>query len=236
MFSFQALPRLDISISKDYSAIQQNYCSSAYYSIFIFNPLQLFYGEQMVGKHLSRPAEAILESKKKRSTSKTISYLLLSSVLIAIAAAIATAKSSLLLGVASTAPIIIAVGVFLLVLIGALVIGWLVQLVATILGGKGKYYEGLTSVTNALIVPSVGAVAAAVLSYIPFIGIPLVFLVLAISLSMGLATLYRSVKELFSSDMITAFVVVSVLSLALIIALLGTMMSLPSWLSMMRFG
>ena len=190
----------------------------------------------MVGKHLSRPAEAILESKKRRSTGKTFVYLILSSVLIALAAAIATAKATLLLGAVGTASVVIAIGVFLLVLVGGLIVGWLIQLIATTLGGKGRYYEGLTSVTNSLIVPAIGAVAAAILSYVPYIGLPLVFLVLAITLSIGVASLYRSVKELFSTDMITAFVVVSVLTLALILALLGTVVSLPNWLSMSGFG
>ena len=182
----------------------------------------------MVGKHLRNPSEAILESKKKKSIGKTIGYLALSAVLLAIAAAISSAKTGLLLGMIGTGPLILAVGVFLLVLVGAFVVGWIVALVATILGGKGDQYEGLTSVANALVVPSIGALVAVLVSFIPYVGVPLLFLVLAISISVGLASLYRSVKELFSTDMITAFVVVSVLSLALILALFATMISLSA--------
>ncbi|MBI5331976.1 MAG: hypothetical protein HZB65_00215 [Candidatus Aenigmarchaeota archaeon] len=182
----------------------------------------------MVARHIRKPTEAILESKKKKSMGKTVGYLVLSAVLLAIAAAISAAKSGLLLGAVGTGPLVLAVGVFLLVFVGAFVAGWIVSLIAAILGGKGDQYEGLTSVTNALVVPSIGALAAALVSFIPYIGVPLVFLVLAISISVGLASLYRSVKELFSTDMITAFVVVSVLSLALILALVITMISLSA--------
>ncbi|MFH0836563.1 MAG: YIP1 family protein [Candidatus Aenigmatarchaeota archaeon] len=190
----------------------------------------------MVGKRLRKPAEAILETKKKKNMGKTIGYLVLSAVLLAIAAAIASAKTGLLLGMIETGPLVLAVGMFLLVVVGAFVVGWIVTLIATILGGKGDQYEGLTSVTNALFVPSIGALVAVLVSFVPYVGLPLIFLVLAISISIGLASLYRSVKELFSTDMITAFVVVSVLSLALILALFATMISLSAMVPFSKFA
>ncbi|MBI4895393.1 MAG: YIP1 family protein [Candidatus Aenigmarchaeota archaeon] len=183
----------------------------------------------MVRKHISKPAEAILESKKKKDIKSSLVYLLLSSVLMALAGSIATAKISI------QTSMIVGVGMFLMIFIGSLIIGWLIQLIATTLGGKGGYKEGLTAITNALVVPSIGAVAVAIFSYVPFLGIPLIFLTLAVSLSIGIAVFYRSIKELFSTDMITAFIVVSILAIALIIALLGTVLSVPTWLNASAF-
>ncbi len=180
-------------------------------------------------KYISRPAEVILESKKKKDLRSAVVHLLLSSLLMALAGSIASAKLSV------QTSMIVGVGMFLIVLIGSLVIGWLVQLITTTLGGRGGYREGLTTITNALVVPSIGAVAAAVFSYVPYVGLLLVFLTLAVSLSIGIAVFYRSIKELFSTDMITAFVVVSILAIALIIALLGTVLSLPTWLNASSF-
>lgn len=183
----------------------------------------------MVRKHLSKPAEAILESKKKKDLKHAITYLLLSSLLISIAGSIAAAKIS------AETSMVVGIGMFLMILIGSLILGWLIQLITTTLGGKGCYREGLTSVTNSLVVPSIGAVAAAVFSYVPYVGLPLIFVTLAVSFSIGIAVLYRSIKELFSTDIITAFVVVTILAISIVMALLGTVLSLPAGLHASSF-
>jgi hypothetical protein len=125
----------------------------------------------------------------------------------------------------------LAVGVFLLTFVGTFILGWIVELIATTLGGKGKFYEGLTSVVNAFVVPSIGVLIAAIFIHIMPVGIGVIFIALAVTIALGLATLYRSIKDLFSVDMITAFVTVSILTMALILAVLGATIGMTKFIT-----
>jgi hypothetical protein len=49
--------------------------------------------------------------------------------------------------------------------------------------------------------------------------------VLALALAAGVSTFYRSIKELFSTDMVTAFVTVSIFALVIGMAFWGTIMT-----------
>ena len=58
---------------------------------------------------------------------------------------------------------------------------------------------------------------SAVLTLLPFTG-GLQLIVLAVAIAMGFATLYRGIKELYTVDMVTSLVAVSVSILALLMA------------------
>jgi len=188
----------------------------------------------MVRGFLTNPVQSIKKTKKQKNMGKTITDLALVGVITAIAVLIASIRTPLLTGSSlGLTTLISAISVFLLVLIGGLILGWIVQIITTTLGGKGKYYEGLRAIVNTLIAPSIGALIASIFLYVPAVGTAVIFLVLAVTIALGLATLYRSIKELFSTDIITALVTVSVLSMAVVIAIMGATLSFASMFPML---
>ncbi|HLC54579.1 MAG TPA: hypothetical protein VJK07_03035, partial [Candidatus Nanoarchaeia archaeon] len=62
-----------------------------------------------------------------------------------------------------------------------------------------------------------GFLAASILSWIPFsTGVQII--VLALMLASGVSTIYRGIKELYRTDMVTALVVVSISVLVIFLA------------------
>lgn len=166
---------------------------------------------------LASPASAIAKARKQKRMNKTVSVLLITCVLFGVSAGIGTLKFSLA-GIGAGAMTIMG---FLVALIVILLTGLLIELAARTLGGKGKYFEGLTTVTYSFLIPSVGLLIASVLLFIPLIGPGLAFLALVVSVVMGFAMLYRSTKDLFRIDMITSFIVISVVIAAFLLAAYG---------------
>ena len=166
---------------------------------------------------LRNPVKSLLEAKKKKNMNKTLLVLVENSVLFGIAAALIIARigfSGLLLGSAAAT--------FLVILIGILLFGLVVHISATTLGGKGKYFEGLTAVTYAMTPMSVGIFVSSLLALVPLTA-GLQVIVLALSFALGFSLLYRGIKELYSTDMITAFVVVSIAILVIFISIYASL-------------
>jgi hypothetical protein len=93
----------------------------------------------------------------------------------------------------------------------------------TTLGGRGEYFEGVTAVAYTSLPISVGIVIAAIISAVAtgsaaIAGAIINFVVLAFFGVLGLAIMYRSVRELFRTDMITALIGVAVIYAGITIA------------------
>ena len=160
----------------------------------------------------TRPGDIVKEIKKKKSIGNSIGVLALAGVLFAIAAVLGTTKlisfvpgNELLTGLGGMGLGIAAVSAFLMVFIGGLFIGWILKLAMSTLGTKGGYFEGLSSVAYPLMILAVSNLGSVIVTYIPYIGGLLAFLITIILTVMAFALTYRLIKELFVTDMVTAF-------------------------------
>ena len=84
-------------------------------------------------------------------------------------------------------------------------------MVAETLGPKIRFYDSLTAIAFFFAAPSFGLFAASLLLFVPFIGAVLGSFITALTFAVGLSALYKSTKELARLDMITTYVVISVL-------------------------
>lgn len=166
---------------------------------------------------IKNPAKSIMDAKKRGSMKKTGLVVIETAVLFALSAGIPAAAvmtGVLLLG--------LIVSVFLISVIAMLLLGLILNVSATTLGGKGKYFEGLTAAAYSFNPPSIGIFIASLLTFVPLsAGIQII--ALAVSFALGLSLLYRSVKELYRTDMITAFIVVLIAVAAIFAAVYFTL-------------
>lgn len=161
---------------------------------------------------IRNPAKSIAGAKKRKSMNRTLIVAVESAVLFAVAAAVVMAKTGF-----SALVLAAAVSAFLFVLICILLFGLIVQIAATTLGCRGKYYEGLTAAAYSTVPMAVGVFVVSLLALVPMAA-GLRLMVIALTFALGFSLLYRAIKELFATDMITSFVVVSVSILAVFAA------------------
>lgn len=168
-------------------------------------------------KILTQPEKAIAEAKKEKNLVKSVGILVASAIFLALAALIGVSTPGMAKFGAQSA-----IGVFILVIVGGLFLGWIVKTAITTLGGVGKYFEGLTVVAYSLLPISIGVLIAAIASVAKVVGVVISFVSLAFFGVLSAAIMYRSVKDLFKTDMVTALVGVSVIYIAIIIAVYGS--------------
>jgi hypothetical protein len=163
---------------------------------------------------LKDSAKSINEAKKKRNVNKTLMVLTESAIIFGISAAIVLFGT----GVAAAQLLLPAFSMFALIIVFGLLTGIVIHVATTVLGGRGKYFEGLTAVAYSLVPASIGVLISSVLLFVPYsIGVQVI--VFAVAFAMTLGILYRSIKELYGTDMIVSFVSVSVVMLSLILAI-----------------
>ncbi len=162
---------------------------------------------------LRNPVKSLAVAKKSKNMNKTLLALVESSVLFALATAVFVTKTGLVTELLLTS----AAAVFFVMLIGSLLMGIVVHVSASTLTSRGKYFDGLTSVVYGMLPISLGFFLTSLVSFIPF-SAGLQIIVLAITLAVGISTVYRGIKELYSTDMVTSFVVVSVAILVIFVA------------------
>jgi len=190
-------------------------------------------------KLFTHPGEAFKDIKKVKKAGKAMGVLAIAAIIFAIAGVIgATALYKVVPTLPLTAGMgagIAAVITFLVIFIGGLFFAWLLQMTMNTLGCKGDYNAGLVPVAYPLLILSVSNLIAMLLGYIPFVGGILAFLVTVILTVMAFALTYRAIKEMFATDMITAFIGLLVLWSAAIaagiyagtIGLIGTVGKIP---------
>jgi hypothetical protein len=183
---------------------------------------------------LLNPIEAIKKAEEEQKLGHSVVILLVASILLGITVAIGFMRVLSFIPIMEEMPFggfsalgagIAALGVFLIVFIGGLFLGWVLKLTFTILGGDGGYFEGLTVISYSLLPLSVGTVIFSVFTYVPIIGGIVSFAAIAVFSAIAYATLYRASKELFHTDMITAFIGVSVIAAIMIISLYASLFS-----------
>jgi hypothetical protein len=163
---------------------------------------------------LKNPVKAIIDAKKKKNMTKTVIVLIESAVFFALSAGIIVASTGLYDALLLSSVI----SMFVIVLVAGLLMGFVFYVAASTLGGKGGYFEGLTATSYALLPISIGVLISSILMVIPFTS-GLQVIVLAFTFALGFGIVYRGLKELYSMDMVTTLVVVSVSIVAIIMGI-----------------
>lgn len=127
--------------------------------------------------------------------------------------------------VAGKPPVTVVAVVFSTVFIGGIITGYIFNLVMDILGGTGRPLEGISVIAYSLLPISIGVLSASTVSYVPFIGSILTYILVFLFGSLGYAILYRSTKEFFEVDMIKAFIGISLLIAAMTGALYASFLA-----------
>ncbi len=151
---------------------------------------------------LVSPSIAIRNGKREKDIIKTLEILIVTWFLFAISALLVATK---------VLPTFTAVGMFLLILFLGIVCsafcGYLITVITNTLGGKGKYYGGLTTITYSSFPLSIGSLITAFLSLIhPALSAVLGFILIAVTAALSFSIYFRSIKEFFATDMITTFI------------------------------
>lgn len=173
------------------------------------------YQEEVVNvfEIINNPVKEIT-SFKKANPGRVFSYLILAVVLNTLSIGILTWSSF-----GSSAAYW--VGLFGYLVVGyvlVLFVAYLLKLAVNVLGGNGKYYSGLTSLTLGMVAPAVGFLLFSLLILIPTVGMVLGFLVAATAIALGLSTTLRTIKEMFKVDTLTAIVGLLIAYFALVAA------------------
>ncbi|MBI2578643.1 MAG: hypothetical protein HYW26_02955 [Candidatus Aenigmarchaeota archaeon] len=161
-----------------------------------------------------KPASA-LNSYRKHDLRRTLKLLITSAFFFSLGASLLVSKIAFLAGAFS--PGIFAgflLAVFALVILVSLGLGLVHEMISGIMGGRGKYYESLTAISFFWAAPSVGLFITSLLLFVPYVGIILGSFIVALTFSTGLASLYRSTKELAKVDTLTSYIIVSILMLS----------------------
>jgi hypothetical protein len=176
---------------------------------------------ELLKKLITDPAGGIAWGKKRKKMNDTLMVLVADWLVAAIAVMVAGTAVSIgspFSGLATMIGGIAAIGVFIGGILLSLFGAFLLSMAVMVLGGKGKYWEGLSVLSYATWPLAVGSLVTAALLFGGIAGAFVGFLVLAVLGTSAVATLFRSVKELFSVDYITAFIALGVLSTGLTIA------------------
>jgi len=159
------------------------------------------------------PGELLIKAKKKKDITNSILVLVSTSIIFSVWAAISVSRASILPSVMGFNITSVAVSTFGLVFVAGLFFGWILKLIANGLGAKGGFFEGLTSVSYSLLYLSVGFLLSGLFSYIPSAPVVMIlsFASIVVFGALGYVTLFRAIREFFSVDLLTAFVIITVM-------------------------
>jgi hypothetical protein len=178
------------------------------------------------------PVNVIKEAKRKKDINKSFMVLLINSILLFFSFLLFTYPSSL---IRLEYKIGISFIVFVLNVFGAILLSFFLELIFSILGGKGKFYEGLTSVSYAEFPLSLALFISSLFFQIPGIGLLLSSVLLTIFGLISLSSWLRAIKEFFDVDWIVVWIGICVIGTSLVIAIyltiLGLALSNPSFLT-----
>lgn len=163
------------------------------------------------------PQVAIEEVKKDGDIKTPFVLLLIASIVAAIAGAISAyslAGKGLIakaLGKAGVSPSVgwLAVGAFLIVLIGGLLSAFYYMLVMKALNTKYSYFAGIGTIAMTAMPASIGYLVLSILGLGGTIGAVIGLIIAVAFIALAVGTLYNATKIFFETDMITAFVGVS---------------------------
>jgi hypothetical protein len=158
---------------------------------------------QTLKELLTAPHEAITKVAKSKSTNESIVMLTMNWVLLSVAFSLPTGNYSLI-------PAILVSGI-----IGTLFAGFLLHIGLTIAGGRGDFTSILSSLTH----PFFGAAFSSLIVSAFFIwsGVVAVFIgaiLFILYFTIALTGMFRLIKETYKLDMITIWIVTSLVLLA----------------------
>lgn len=183
-------------------------------------------GENMVGQLLkgliTDPGNAIAAGKREHSMKHTWMLLGIDWLVAAIAVLLGGEAAAGALGSFSGLASIMGGIAAVAVLIGGVLltafVAFLLKLAINALGGKGTYFEALSSLVYALWPLSLGSLVAAILLFGGVFGAFIAGIALAVLGVLAIAIAFRSVKEMFGIDYITTLIAFGVLGIGLSIA------------------
>ncbi len=178
---------------------------------------------------LLNPISAIAKSKNPKEMKTTIEILLIAWAIIGLSIFI------LGKGLVMQTRTISAVIIFVVGTIATIFYGFLLQLVMTNLGGRGKFYQALTALTFPKFQIAVGLLIISILMQLGIVGIFLSLIAGLIFILMAVSTMYRAVKDFFAVDTITAWLGISILIFGSVITFyiltIGSVASNPEFLA-----
>lgn len=177
---------------------------------------------------LKTPLTAIKNAKKEKDIGKTINVLIISWILCGISFFIVGVREGIsLLNITG-----FSISVFLLGILCTMLFGYFTYLIMNVLGGKGRYFAGLTSITYSCFPLSFGSIITAFLFLLhPVLGIVLGFIIVGAYAALSLSVLYKSVKELFAVDLITSWIGLGLLATAIVITIYVVVLFYPGVLT-----
>jgi hypothetical protein len=177
------------------------------------------------------PVIAIKEAKRKKDINKTFTVLLINSILLLVSFCLLTYFS----GLTPVYSIAIPFSIFIANIFGTILFGFFLQLVFSILGGKGKFYEGLTSISYAQFPLSLALFVSSIFFKIPGIGVILSLVLLTVFGLISISSSLRAIKEFFEVDWIVIWIGVGIIAISLAITIYLTLfclaLSKPSFLA-----
>ncbi len=175
------------------------------------------------------PLKCIEGMRKRRDYSRPLAYLAVASVLLGFSVVLGFNILSLSPVITMPAYAYDYARVFAVAAFGTFVTGlfisWAFSIGMNMLGGRGKFYEGLVSVAYPLKLLSIGVVITAVSSYAGLAGGIISFLALTTFGILGYTAMLRATKDMFGVDMITAFIGVSALLVVIMMAFYSSLMA-----------
>ncbi|MBN2203213.1 MAG: hypothetical protein JW700_03455 [Candidatus Aenigmarchaeota archaeon] len=181
-----------------------------------------------LGKIMTNPVEAVKDAKKKKDVSGTVLILMLSWLLIGLSLSLVSLNTYNLI-------VSISVGITI-VIIGSLLsvfVGYLLTKIMNILGGSGKFIDGVIVISYSIFPITPAFLVTALLSMIdPAVGF-IGFILMAVQIAQGFSIYFRATGDLFKTNMtkvLIGFLImlyVLMLSMSLTLALTsGTTISL----------
>ena len=162
---------------------------------------------QTLKELLTAPHEALPKKAKMKDRNETIVMLVMNWILVAIGIALVLNNYSL-------GPAILVLGI-----LGTLVTAFFIYLAFTVVGGKGDYTSALISLTYPFFGVSFSTLAISIISIWSevasiFIGI----ILFSLYFTVGLTGMFRVLKENFKTDLVSVWIVISLLILAIVLS------------------
>ncbi|MDI6807183.1 MAG: hypothetical protein QMD14_05270 [Candidatus Aenigmarchaeota archaeon] len=151
--------------------------------------------------------------EKERNLVKGAAALLIAAILLALSVAIGMPQvAALLPGIVVIRPELAVTLIFPATFIGGLILGAVLTAVMKMLGLKGKYFDGLATITYPTLILSVGMIITALVTYIPYVGGVIAFFVVLVFATLGFTAYFRLLMDLFKADLITALVAILIVT------------------------
>lgn len=175
---------------------------------------------RVVKELLLNPVEAIKKAKAKKDVESVSSLLVIEWLIIGLANAISFGN------LGKTTMAYTGITIVLLGIPMTLFISFLLFIIMRNLSGRGSYYKALTSVTYGLFAMSIGILIASPFFYVPKVGFLFTLFIFSVSVVLSLSTLYKSVKELFETDIMTTWIGIGFIGVGLTLAVYLTILLL----------